>query len=157
MEVELSLSVLAIYAVLSLVVERIMEMFSEGWWFKRNKAKVEETKSRIADLQTRINELAKDKSTPLDSLDPLQDERKKKQIELMLLRRNRVILFLVIGAVSGIAISFVFNFVLDVELFNLFGLDITRVGDSIVSGLIIGSGTKPTHDLIGVIEKVVRR
>lgn len=157
MEIELSLSVLAIYAILSLVVERIMEMFSESWWFRRNKAKVEETKSRIADLQTRINELAKDKSTPLDFLDPLQDERKKKQIELMLLRRNRVILFLVIGAVSGIAISFVFNFALDVELFNLFGLDITRVWDSIVSGLIIGSGTKPTHDLIGVIEKVVRR
>ena len=77
MEIELSLSVLAIYAILSLVVERIMEMFSESWWFRRNKAKVEETKSRIADLQTRINELAKDKSTPLDFLDPLQDERKK--------------------------------------------------------------------------------
>ena len=157
MEVELSLSVLAIYAVLSLVVERIMEMFSESWWFKRNKAKVEETKSRMADLQTRINELAKDKGTPFDSLGPLQDERKKKQIELILLRRNRVILFLVIGTASGIAISFVFNFVLDVELFNLFGLDITRVGDSIVSGLIIGAGTKPTHDLIGVIEKVVKK
>jgi hypothetical protein len=154
---DLTLSVLAIYAILSLVVERIMEMFSESWWFKRNKAKVEETKSRMADLQTRINAIAKDKDTSLDSLNPLQDERKKKQIELILLGRNRVILFLVMGTASGIAISFVFNFVFDIGLFNLFGFDITRVGDSIVSGLIIGAGTKPTHDLIGVIEKVVKK
>jgi hypothetical protein len=155
---DLTLSVLAIYAVLSLVVERIMELFSESWWCRVNKTRIDETKSKIADLQITINELAKklakDENQPLHSF---QDERSKKKVQLMLLERNRVIAFLLIGTVSGIAISFVFNFVFDIGLFNLFGFDITKVGDSIVSGLIIGAGTKPTHDLIGVIEKVVKK
>lgn len=156
---ELNLSVLAIYAILALVIERFMEIFSEIWRVGRHKFKIDETKSRIADLQTKINELAKDKNEPLSSLNPLQDERRKKQRELMLLERDRVILFLVIGAVLGIGVSFVLNFVLKIELFKLFGfdIDIPRVWDSIISGLVIGSGTKPTHDIIGIIENVVRK
>lgn len=155
---DLNLSVLAIYAVLSLVVERIMELFSESWWCRVNKTRIDETKSKIADLQITINELAKklagDENQPLHSF---QDERTKKKVQLMLLERNRVIAFLLIGTVLGIGISLVFNFVLNIELFKLFGFDITRIGDSIVSGIIIGSGAKPTHDLIGVIEKVVKK
>ena len=79
---EFNLSALVIYAILSLIVERGMEVFSESRWFRDKKAQIEETKSRIADLET--------------------------------------------------------------------------VGD-FISGVIIGSGTKPTHDLIAIIEKVVKK
>ena len=174
---ELNLSVLGIFAVLSLIVERIMEVFSESWWFRENKAQIEETKSRMADLQTRIDALAKDITVPffdanlkcgrnkgykcLDfdytKFECLRCERWNKQKVLMSHERWRSIRILLIGFILGIFISLIFNYLFNIKFIELFGIEIGKFWDSFISGMLIGSGTKPMHDIIALIEKMVKK
>ncbi len=169
------LNILAVYFIISLVVERVMEFFSEVGFLGADKAKIKGIESEIDDLQTRIDELLKDKTEQFlqcdkrpvyeiycstivcpdfdsEKIDCLRCYRFSKQKVLMQLKRKRSLLLLFGSILLGLFICYCFN----IGLFRFLGIDI-GIWDVLISGLIVGGGTKPTHDLISFIEKIAKK
>jgi hypothetical protein len=67
-------------------------------------------------------------------------------------KRRRVISLWIFSSVIGAGACFLFH----VDFFAVYNKDIP-VATKILSGVIVGSGTKPIHDLLTGIEKYARK
>lgn len=167
------LSVFAVYYVVAQVIERILETLKNccGYYEKKRaeletlQLKIEKTKERIKELngdteikdldlkieitKKRIEALNGDTKISKDYNDLLYDE-----LSLLLTKEKTgdnliVAIFFVVSA----ALGFVFAYFLDLKFLDMLNVSVGKWWDIGITGLVVGGGTKPLHDLISYIEK----
>ncbi len=102
-------------------------------------------KQEAAESKARAQKAAADPQQTAGDVQPLVDQAADDQASLDTLRTNRAILFWAIASVCGIGISGGFGLFL---LQTIATSHVNTLLDLAVTGLTIGAGTKPTHDLI---------
>ena len=142
------ISVFAVAYIMAQLIERVVEPFS-------NSKTIGVDRRRITRLEKETKELNSNQNRSPRENDLLDLETQV----LDRLRDKRVITFWGITSFLGILLCYV-----TVGLFGIVGVSIhplmlsqgTIPGhtfDSIISGMIVGAGTKPLHDLISYLEK----
>jgi hypothetical protein len=139
------ITVFAIFYFIAQLIERIVELFSNLPIFGKP-IQIDQYKLEADLLEAALKEKLKTKS-----FKDLKEETK----ELTIITRNkdclerpRVIRLWALSSFLGILFSYFF-----VGLLNISGISIPHIWDSLFSGIMLGGGTKPLHDLIGYIEK----
>jgi hypothetical protein len=128
-------AVIAVAAALERLLEPLSQLFMPSDAAK-DKAVQSKSGAQIA---------AADPTKPAEDVKPMVDTAADSQAEADKLRTNRAIVFWAIASICGFVIS---------GWFGLFLLQAIATGpvnsflDLAVTGLTIGAGTKPTHDLI---------
>jgi len=128
-------AVIAVAAALERLLEPVSQLFMPSDAAKDNAVK-SKSEAQVA---------AADPTKPAEDVKPLVDTAADSQAEADKLRTNRAIVFWAIASICGFVIS---------GSFGLFLLQSIATGpvnsflDLAVTGLTIGAGTKPTHDLI---------
>lgn len=147
-------SVFAVLYIMAQFIERAVEPFSEKKLPKKDTTAKPEANTRALFSDTdRINILR-------EKVDRTPDEEKElEEKELDKLVTKRVIAMWGLTSFLGILLCY-----FTVGLFEVVGVHFQPLAianstitghtiDSILSGMIVGGGTKPLHDLIGYIEK----
>lgn len=104
-----------------------------------------EAKQKAAESTTAAQQAAADSAVKAPAVQPKVEQAASDHAEVEALRTNRAILFWAIASICGVGIS---------GSFGLFLLQSIATGhvnsflDLAVTGLTIGAGTKPAHDLI---------
>jgi hypothetical protein len=141
------LTLFALFYVAAQAIERLLEPFSSFLLPNQDKKKdadealAEAKKAKADAAKSGTDESAKKAETELE-------KAAKEKAELAALNRHRAILFWGIASVVGIAVS---------AGMKLYFLQRTGIANSsrwweiLATGLIIGAGTKPLHDLIEFI------
>jgi len=141
------ISVFAVSYLMAQFIERAVEPFSEIKLQKKSEAKLFSDTEMIDDLREMIDSLSEKKGK-------LEAEKKLEKYEA-----KRVIAMWGLASFLGILLCY-----FTVGLFEIVGVSFQPLAvasrtitghtfDSILSGMIVGGGTKPLHDLIGYIEK----
>jgi hypothetical protein len=159
----------AIFYLMAQVIELLIEPFSESKVSPKSKTDEEGKKANpgpdkrgglalfgdtdiIKESTDIINQLmSKIKSAqPLTSTE--QDSLKKNETNLNIEQTTRVISMWGLASLMGMILSY-----FTVGLFEFVGTPFVVWGghtlDAILSGIVIGAGTKPLHDLIGYLQK----
>jgi len=138
--------VFAVYFVVAQVIERIVE------FVKDSSSKYDVTR---ADINTKEREIEDQKKIIEKARDVEEDlgNHYKKLNELLKAKNkmdNRMVRdFFIYTSVLGILAACL----LDLKFLTLLEAPVRPVLDTIITGLVVGSGTKPLHDLIKYIEK----
>ncbi len=153
-----NISIFAIFYLIAQLSERITELFSNIFW-SGNAENVDKYETQIDILKNAINKniekRAQDPSfLDLDFLDtwPIQETIEKvkdlnKKIDYD--SRERAIGLWALASFIGVVFTSQ-----TAGLFEIIGVNLLpHTWDSFFSGIIIGGGTKPLHDLISYIEK----
>lgn len=138
-------NVFAIFYVAAQVIERITELLIKITnRYDDIKAEIEIDEMRIESLKTKIDGVT-DKEEKEILYNEMEDILKNKN------EKDNHMMFEIFIATSilGIGIAFI----LGIRFLNLLGEPVNSTIDGIITGLVIGSGTKPLHDLIKYIEK----
>jgi len=126
-------------------LERLLEPLSQFLPPRKDSAK----DAAVASA-TQARALGADASVPTAQVQRQVDDAAQKQAEADKLRTERTIVFWAIASALGLIISGAFG------LFLLQSIAISHVNsflDLLVTGLTIGAGTKPLHDLITSMQK----
>jgi len=146
------ISVFAVSYLMAQFIERAVEPFSEIKLRKKSEAKLFSDTERINNLRETINNLSEKKGSQ-------EAEKKLAEKELDKYEAKRVIALWGLTSFLGILLCY-----FTVGLFEIVGVSFQPLAvasrtitghtfDSILSGMIVGGGTKTLHDLIGYIEK----
>jgi hypothetical protein len=155
------ISVFAVSYLMAQLIERVVEPFSE----KKLQANVTKTDGNTRALfgdTVRIESLREKVVRIREKREPREKELEEKRLDEKLIDKyntKRVIAFWGLTSFLGILLCY-----LTVGLFEIVGVSFQSLAiggrtitghtvDSILSGMIVGGGTKPLHDLIGYIEK----
>lgn len=106
-------------------------------------------KQEAAKKKTDAEKAAADPGKPATTVQGLVEIAAQCQAVIEKLRNSRAILFWAIASICGLAISGGFGFFL---LQSVATSHVNPYLDLVVTGLTIGAGTKPTHDLITSIQ-----
>lgn len=106
-------------------------------------------KKQAATSKTNAEKAAADPEQPATAVQGLVETAAQGQAVVDNLRTSRAIVFWAIASVCGLAISGGFGFFL---LSSVATSHVNPYLDLVVTGLTIGAGTKPTHDLITGIQ-----
>jgi hypothetical protein len=131
---------LAAIVVITAALERLLEPLSN--FLNPPGAKPAETQQAKKDAQDAANDITKS----IADVGPLVQDAADKQAQL---RADRTIFFWAIASVCGLGIAGGFGFLL---LQSVASNHVNRFLDLAVTGLAIGAGTKPLHDLITGIQ-----
>lgn len=141
------ISIFTVYYILAQIIERVTELFSP-WFCKRE---IEELRREMEDIEKIIDKKIAN-SGGLHNIEQEQKGRKEKRDELLKLRARRIAGLWFLASVMGIILCGLIG----VRFFETAGITVSPWLDKILTGLLIGSGTKPLHDLIVIIEKSVK-
>lgn len=139
-------NVFAVFYVVAQVIERVVELLKNvSGVYDDTRANIETAERRVEDQKTIIEKALKageDLEGHYRKLNELLKAKNKMD--------NKMVLdFFVYTSVLGILISWL----LQVRFLALLALPVNPALDTIITGLVVGSGTKPLHDLIKYIEK----
>jgi hypothetical protein len=84
-----------------------------------------------------------------DESDAKADDAAQAQAQVDRIRRNRALLGWGIASFLGIVVCGLFG----LQLIALTGMHVNKYVDVVITGIAVGSGTKPLHDLISNIQK----
>lgn len=141
------LTLFALFYVAAQAIERLLEPFSS--FLLPNQDKEKEADEAVADAKKAKTDAARTGTD--ESVKKAESELEnaaKEKAELAALNKHRAILFWGIASVAGIAVS------AGMKLYFLQKAGIansSRWWEILATGLIIGAGTKPLHDLIELI------
>ena len=102
-------------------------------------------KQAAAESRAAALKAAADPAQTAESVQPMVEQAAADQASLETLRTNRAVLFWAIASILGVGISGGFGLFL---LQTIATSHVNSLLDMAVTGLTIGAGTKPTHDLI---------
>lgn len=147
------ISVFAIFYILAQAIERFLEYFSEASFLGKDKKAIDESERKIKDWQKIIDKsIEKD---PSDTNLQVTIERNQKNIDteeskISGKKSKRIVGLWLFASILGILLCWVFK----IGFLGTIGATISYTWlDYLVSGIVIGSGTKPLHDVIAYIEK----
>lgn len=154
------ISLFALFYILAQLTERIVEVISELWPFRSDKIKISEFERKIKDWQNIIDKsIEKTPSDPniLPIIAKCQKTISNKENEISMKKWKRMIGLWVIASFLGFFLCLIFSVGFLGIIKSNISYNISYAGgllDYVISGVIIGSGTKPLHDVIAYIEKV---
>lgn len=142
-----AISLFAVFYVVAQVIERLLQAAKDcSEYCDDVRAETHELEIRIENLKKRIEKmLEKGIDIPsevyndLHSLFFLKNKADDKMEKI----------FFISSAILGI----LFAFLLNIKFLSMIGVETIPLYDIIVTGLVVGGGTKPLHDLIKYIEK----
>lgn len=134
--------------VVAAALERLLEPLSDVL-LPRDSQSQAAPKQQAAQTKAAARAAAEDPGQNAAQVKPLVDEAAKKQAAVDARPIDRVILFWVIASACGLILAGSFGFFL---LQPVASSHVNRVLDLVVTGLAIGAGTKPLHDLITSIQ-----
>jgi hypothetical protein len=149
------ISIFATFYILAQAIERILEPLSELPPFSDGKIKIDDSERKIKDYQNII-----DKQTQTfpsydvvkATIDKCEIVIKTEEDAISVLKSNRMFGLWLIASIFGVILCWVFK----IGFLETIGATIPYTWtwlDYLVSGIVIGSGTKPLHDIIAIIEK----
>jgi hypothetical protein len=141
------ISVFAVFYLMAQFIERAVEPFSEMKLQTKPEAKLFSDTDTISDLRKMLKDLSENK----------RDKEAEKKLDKY--EAKRVFAFWGLNSFLGILLCY-----FTVGLFEVVGVSFQPLAvasrtitghtfDSILSGMIVGAGSKPLHDLIGYLEK----
>ena len=134
------ISIFAIFYLIAQLIERIVELVSGC-------GKVFVDPDEIEKKKLEIDLLRKESETKISDVKKREDFKTAIESKENMETRRKIRLW-GFSSILGVVFSyFLFG------LFDMVGIQILRFCDSLFSGIIIGDGTKPLHDLITYIEK----
>lgn len=139
-------NVFAIFYVVAQIIERIAEFLKNGFnIYDEIRANIETVTMEIEDCKTMI-EHARNSGEDIT----VQYTRLNELIRTKNTMDNKMVQhFFLYTSILGILAAWL----LQIRFLSLLGAPADPTMDIIVTGLVIGSGTKPLHDLIKYIEK----
>ena len=153
------ISLFALFYILAQLIERLVEVTSELGVFRSDKIEISESDRKIKDWQNIIDKsIEKNPSDPaiLPIITKCQKTISNKEEEISMKKWKRIIGLWIIASFLGIFLCLIFKVgFLGIIKPNI-PYDISYAGGPLdygVSGVVIGSGTKPLHDIIAYIEK----
>ena len=142
----------ATFYILAQIVERIIELVSEVGYLGKHKTEIEKGKRKIEYYQ-KIIEKKLEKNPDINAIETESNEIEKIEKGKRDLEMCRIASLWLFASLLGIAVCWVAN----VGFFKTIGITETVTSwDKLGSGLLVGSGTKPLHDLIAKIEKTAK-
>lgn len=147
------ISLFATFYILAQIVERIIELVSEVGYLGKHKTKIEDDKREIEYYQ-KIIEKKLEKNPDISAIKSESEEIKRIEEGKRTLEMCRIASIWLFASLLGIIVCWVVN----VGFFKAIGITETVTSwDKLGSGLLVGSGTKPLHDLIAKIEKTAKK
>lgn len=139
-------NVFAIFYVVAQVIERLVELLKIGLVkYDVIKANIETSEVKIEKLKSLIEVDCKKEIDLTEHYKTLNALIKEKNI-----MDNKMIWdFFIYTSILGILTTYIFN----ISFLSLLEVKVNPTLDLIITGLVIGSGTKPLHDLITYIQK----
>jgi uncharacterized protein YqgV (UPF0045/DUF77 family) len=139
-------NVFAIFYVVAQVIERILE------FIKNSSGVYDETRANIRTIEMRIEDQKKIIEKAREAGEDLESHYEK--LNELLKAKNKmdnkmVIDFFIYSSGLGILVCWL----LHVRFLTLLEVSVHPWLDTVITGLVVGSGTKPLHDLIKYIEK----
>lgn len=148
MEVEkLSVTnVFAIFYVVAQVIERLLETLKNGLGtYDKDKAEIETANVKIENQKKIIEKIRTDGGDLTEHYEKL-----KKDIMTKNKMDNKMVWqFFMLASGLGIVAAYYLN----LSFLSLLEVKVHPAWDILITGLVIGSGTKPLHDLITYIQK----
>lgn len=139
-------NVFAIFYVVAQVIERVVELL------KNVSGVYDDTRANIETAERRAEDQKKTIERALEAGEDMEGHYK--ELNELLKAKNKmdnkmVLDFFIYTSVLGILMSWL----LQLRFLTLLASPVNPTLDIIITGLVVGSGTKPLHDLIKYIEK----
>lgn len=153
------LSLFAAFYILAQGIERFLEFFTEKPPFINDKLVIDASERKIKVWQNIIDKLIeKDPSDPnlQNNIAQYQQNIEAEESKISGKKSTRIVGLWGLASLLGIYLCWVFK----IGFLQTIGATIpSGLGelDYIVSGIIVGSGTKPLHDIVAKIEKATKK
>lgn len=150
----MSISLFATFYITAQIVERVVEIFSELGFLGKEKKAIELNRRKITTLQKMLDKKIEGGASVGDpTIEGIEKEITLLENEKGALESKRIIFLGAIASVIGVALCWLVG----IGFFKTVGVAESVVWwDKIMSGILVGSGTKPLHDLIAKIEKAAK-
>jgi len=139
-------NVFAIFYVVAQVIERLLETLKNGLGtYDKDKAEIETANVKIENQKKIIEKIRTDGGDLTEHYEKL-----KKDIMTKNKMDNKMVWhFFMLASGLGIVAAYYLN----LSFLSLLEVKVHPAWDILITGLVIGSGTKPLHDLITYIQK----
>jgi len=152
------ISLFAAFYILAQAIERFLEYFSEKYPFRNDKIEIDASERKIKAWQNIIDKLIeKTPSDPnlKDNIAKYQQDIEDEESRISDKKTKRIVGLWIVASFLGLILCGA----LKIGLLKTIGATIPpgwEIIDYAVSGIVIGSGTKPLHDIIAKIEKTAK-
>ncbi|MDI6655094.1 MAG: hypothetical protein QME59_04335 [Candidatus Hydrothermarchaeota archaeon] len=149
-----TLSLFATFYITAQIIERAVELFSEFGFLGKEKKTIEVNRRKIASLQKMLDKKIESGASVGDpAIEDIEEKITQLENEKGALESRRIIFLGALASVIGVALCWL----AEIGFFKTVGVaESIAWWDKILSGILVGSGTKPLHDLIARIEKATK-